>query len=138
MFFEGPIPQHLIETAMNVEDHSSGAKLFFTGTVRADKLDGSTVKSIEFTAQQTICEMIKEQIIEESRIIHRINGAEVYHSLGVVNTGQPCFLVYVRCEHRREGFEALRYIVDEFKKRCPVFGKELLENGQYQWKENKL
>ena len=138
MFLEGPIPQRLLEAAMNEKETASGARLFFAGTVRADDFNGSVVKAIEFTAQQTLCEMIKEQIIEESRIMYSINSAEVYHSLGRVNAGQACFLVTVQCGHRREGFEALRYIVDEFKKRCPVFGKELMENGQYQWKENTL
>ena len=137
MFFEGPIPHSLIEEILSTPDTSTGAKLFFAGTVRDDHIKDSTVAAIEFTAQQSICEKIKQQIIDESKRIHKITEAKVFHSLGVVETGKVCFFVSVASGHRKEGYAALQFIVDEVKKRCPIFGKELLENGLHQWKQNK-
>jgi len=40
--------------------------------------------------------------------------------------------------HRKESFEAIQYIVNEIKKRCPIFGEEVLASGDKKWKENTM
>jgi molybdopterin synthase catalytic subunit len=60
----------------------------------------------------------------------------IYHSKGIVKTGEICLFVFVSSPHRKEVFEALHEVVEEIKKQVPVFGKELFEDDSYQWKVN--
>jgi molybdopterin synthase catalytic subunit len=134
MFINGPIPFLQIERAYNESAENVGANTFFIGKVRADTSNNSVVQSIEFTAQKEIAERVVNEIIEFSRKEFEILKAEIWHSLGLVPVGEPCFLVTVSAKHREESFKALQYIVDEIKKQCPIFGKEIFKDGNYRWK----
>ena len=138
MFVTGPIPESILNAIASAESDKTGAVAAFIGRVRGDNIDGKTVEKIEFTCHQSIAEKTVEEIIKESKKRFRILHAEIWHSIGTVKKGEPCFLVKVLGTHRRESFAALPYIVDEVKSRCPVFGKEILPDGQYKWKENKI
>lgn len=137
MFIDGHIPISLIEKAFRASEENAGASTCFIGKVRADKKNGIKVQSIEFTAQKEIALRIASEIIEFSKEKMGIINAEIWHSLGLIYTGEPCFLVIVTGKHRKESFEALQYIVDEVKKLCPIFGKEFFNDGTYQWKKVK-
>ncbi len=134
MFINGSIPFAQIERAYNESEENGGASAFFVGKVRADISNNSVVRSIEFTAQKDIAERVATEIIEFSRKHFGILNAEIWHSIGLIHAGEPCFLVLVNAKHREESFEALQYIVDEVKKQCPIFGREILNDGNYQWK----
>ena len=135
MFINGPIPNNLL--IASTERDAEGAIAIFIGKVRADRIDNDIVESIEFTSQPQIAISTVNEIIEESKKRFGILNAEIWHSLGIVNTGEACFLVKVMGKHRSESFAALPYIVDQVKSRCPIFGKEILAGGGYKWKENK-
>ncbi len=137
MFLNGPIPGALIEKELDTSEAQAGATAIFIGKVRADKVKSSVVRAIEFTAQQNIANKTAVEIIEGCKKEKGVLNAEIWHSLGNVLSGQPCFLVIVNSKHRKESFEALQWIVDEVKKQCPIFGKEIFEDGRYQWKKNK-
>lgn len=136
MFNEGPIPEEVIMEIIKASQTGIGAQTFFIGRVRPDKKCNSTVESIEFTAQKEIAENTAKDIISKSKEKYGILGAEIRHSLGKVNAGNCCFLVTVYGKHRKESFQALEFIVNEVKSRCPIFGKENLNNGSIKWKEN--
>ncbi len=138
MFVSGPIPAVILNAVASTESDKTGAVTAFIGRVRGDTIDGKKVQEIEFTCHQSIAEKTVEDIIEESKKRFGILHAEIWHSIGTVKKGEPCFLVRVLGTHRRESFAALPYIVDEVKSRCPVFGKEIFPDGQYKWKENKI
>lgn len=137
MFINGPIPLRLIERASQPSDDPVGASIYFIGKVRPDNVNGLTVKFIEFTAQKELSQRIAREIIEFSKKNYGIFHAEIWHSLGKINAGKPCFAVTVSGKHRLESFNALQYIVDEVKRQCPVFGKEIFNDGTYQWKTIK-
>ena len=134
MFINGPIPFAQIERAYKNSEENEGANTFFVGKVRADIAADSVVRSIEFTAQKEIAERVANEIIEFSKKQFGILNAEIWHSMGLIHVGEPCFLVVVTAQHRDESFRALEYIVNEVKKQCPIFGKEIFNDGNYQWK----
>jgi len=134
MFVNGAIPFAQIEKVYKESGENGGANTFFIGKVRADIAACSVVRSIEFTAQKEITERVANEIIEFAKKHYGILNAEIWHSIGLVHVGEPCFLVVVIAQHREESFKALQYIVDEVKKQCPIFGKEILNDGNYQWK----
>jgi molybdopterin synthase catalytic subunit len=138
MFVNGAIPDNILYDTASTESDIAGAIAVFIGKVRGDSIGGKKVESIEFTSQQQISESVAIEIIEESKQQYGIHHAEIWHSLGNVKKEEACFFVKVVSKHRKESFAALPYIVDEVKNRCPIFGKEILSDGDHKWKENKV
>lgn len=118
-------------------DLQTGAVAIFKGQVRNDLINGEPVKIIEFTANEPLARTICVDILESAIKKYKLINAYILHSLGKIYAGETCFAVLIEASHRKEAFEALPYIVDKFKADVPVFGKEILENGTYAWKENQ-
>jgi molybdopterin synthase catalytic subunit len=116
---------------------SIGAHQLFLGQVRADEVDGKLVEGIEYSAHQEIANSIFETIKEEAFSKFEIICLHIYHSFGFVKSGEICLFVFVSSGHRKEAQQAIEYIVEEIKKRVPVFGKEFFEDESYIWKVNK-
>ncbi len=139
IFIQGPIPPEKI--SRSVEAHQSktdiGAHYIFLGQVRADEIDGQIVEAIEYTAQEELANKLAHEIREEAFEKYDISCLHVYHSLGRIRTGEICFFVFVSGAHRNAPREALNFLVESIKEKLPVFGKEIFQSGQYQWKKNR-
>lgn len=154
IFTEGPItPAFIAESiAKHATRHDIGAHEIFLGQVRADVVQGhtaasatalttdneqlATVTAIEYTAYR---DMANEQMIairEEAFARWPITCLHVHHSQGIINAGELCFFVFASSTHRTAAREAVAYVTDEVKKHLPIFGKEILEDGEHVWKKN--
>ncbi|MCB1660735.1 MAG: molybdenum cofactor biosynthesis protein MoaE, partial [Pseudomonadales bacterium] len=60
----------------------------------------------------------------------------IYHSLGAVAAGEISLFVFTSSPHRRAAIDACNEIVERIKNEVPVWGKEVLEDGEYVWKTN--
>lgn len=139
IFTEGAIPTALV--AESIAKHATrtdiGAHEIFLGQVRADVIDGGTVRAIEYTAY-------REMALERMTVIREEAFAKwpgmtclhVHHSLGTVEAGQLCFLVFASAPHRKAAREAVAHVVDRIKSELPIFGKEILADGAHVWKSN--
>lgn len=140
VFVEGPIsPQFISDSIAKHQSKTEiGAHSIFLGQIRADKKEGGVVKGIEYSAYPEMAEGIFHQIREATFEKYELTCMHIYHSLGLVPTGEVSLFVFVSSPHRRATFEALEYIVEEIKAKVPIFGKELIgESGEFSWKENK-
>ncbi|WP_236974307.1 molybdenum cofactor biosynthesis protein MoaE [Membranihabitans maritimus] len=137
-FIEGAIPPGFVAEVLTNHQlkHHIGAHNFFLGQVRADKKEGSEVSSIEFSAYEEMAVATIKTIREEAFEKYHLSCLHIYHSLGKINVGEICFFVMVSAPHRPEVYEATEFLVNEIKNRVPIFGKELLKNKSYIWKEN--
>lgn len=139
VFIDGEITPDFVASA--IAKHQSktdiGAHTIFLGQVRADVIEEQTVSAIEFSCYAEMADPILYTIREETFQKFDLSCMHIYHSLGKVNAGQICFFVFVSAAHRPQVYEATEYIVDRIKKEVPIFGKEIFETGDYQWKENK-
>jgi len=66
---------------------------------------------------------IDEDILEKLKLIiedakNKFDVIEIlfYHNIGFLNVGERIASIAVFARHRKEGFEALEYIIDEMKK----------------------
>ena len=138
VFKEGAISAEFIGDA--IAKHQSktniGAHNIFLGQVRADVIDGKTVKAIEYTAYEDMANQKFHEIREASFEKFNLTCMHIYHSLGIVNSGEICLFVFVSSPRRKVVFEALEYVVEEIKAKVPVFGKEIFEDTTHQWKKN--
>ncbi|MCW5517768.1 molybdenum cofactor biosynthesis protein MoaE [Muriicola sp. Z0-33] len=139
VFIKGAITPEFI--AESIAKHQSkiqiGAHDIFLGQVRADDIQGKTVTGIEYSAYEEMANLKFHEIKEATFNKYELSCLHIYHSMGVVQTGEICLFVFVSSPHRKAVFEALHTVVEEIKKEVPVFGKELFGDDSYQWKVNK-
>lgn len=138
VFIQGAIKPDFI--AKSIANHQSktqiGAHDIFLGQVRADEIEGKKVEAIEYSAYEEMANLKFHEIREAAFKRFKLSCLHIYHSTGIVKTGEICLFVFVSSPHRKEVFEALHEVVEEIKKQVPVFGKELFEDDSYQWKVN--
>ncbi len=139
VFIEGAIPPSKI--ADSIAKHQTktniGAHNIFLGQVRADNIEGREVKAIEYSAYNEMALKEFHKIREATFKKFDLTCMHIYHSLGVVKSGEVCLFVFVSSPRRKEVFKALEFVVEEIKANVPVFGKELFEDDSYKWKVNK-
>lgn len=137
-FVEGPISSEKIAESIAAHQHKTqiGGHSIFLGQVRADEKDGKQVQSIEFTAYPEIAEQKIAEIREDIFARHDLVCMHIYHSVGTVKTGEICFFVFTSSRHRKPAQLACDELVERFKAEVHIWGKEILEDDSYQWKEN--
>lgn len=139
VFIQGEITSEFIANA--IAKHQSkteiGAHNIFLGQVRKDEVEGQSVSAIDFSCYEEMALKKINDIREETFSKYDLSCMHIYHSLGTVNVGEICFFVFVSAAHRPQVYEATEYIVNRIKDEVPIFGKELFDNGEYQWKKNK-
>ena len=60
------------------------------------------------------------------------------HRVGELEVGDVSVAIVVSSPHRAEAYDASRYIIEEIKKRLPVWKKERYSDGAEEWVEGRL
>ena len=138
VFREGAISPEFIANSIEKHQHKTGigAHNIFLGQVRADQVGDTQVGAIEYTAYTEMANKVMHEIRERTFEKFELTCMHIYHSLGVVKTGEVCLFVFVSAPHRKVTFQALEYVVEAIKAEAPVYGKELMEDQSHQWKVN--
>ncbi|WP_298900476.1 molybdenum cofactor biosynthesis protein MoaE [uncultured Psychroserpens sp.] len=138
VFIEGAISAEFIGNS--IAKHQSkttiGAHDIFLGQVRADQIEGKTVKAIEYTAYEDMANSKFHDIREATFKKFNLTCMHIYHSLGTVKAGEICLFVFVSSPRRVDVFNAIEYLVNTIKEQVPIFGKEIFEDQSHQWKVN--
>ena len=74
------------------------------------------------------------EIAEEAKQRFSLIDCAVLHRVGRLEIGETSLLVAVSAGHRAEGFEGGHWLVNEVKKRVPVWKKEVWTDGE-EWIE---
>lgn len=138
IFHEGAISPDFI--ANSIAKHSTkkdiGAHAIFLGQVRADEMEGKKVIAIEYTSNLTMALETMHAIREDIFSKYALTCLHVHHSLGKVLAGEICLFVFASSRHRKDATHACSEIVERIKATLPVWGKEILDDNAYRWKEN--
>jgi len=129
------ITRHRLEVAdllAEVQSPERGGTCVFLGTVRND----AGVTSIDYSAYESMAVEEIERILAEAH--ERWPGSRVMlqHRLGVIPVGEASIAIAAAAPHRDEAFAACRYVIEEVKKRLPIWKKELRADGSEQWVES--
>lgn len=139
VFLEGPISPAFIGDS--IAKHSTkkdiGAHSMFLGQVRKDEINGKAVIAIDYSAYEEMAEEKFHEIREDAFAKYALTCLHIYHSLGRVMAGEISLFVFTSSKHRKDAMEACTYIVNRIKDEVPVWGKEILEDESFAWKENK-
>ena len=137
IFVEGPIAAQFI--ADSISKHSTkksiGAHSIFLGQVRNDRIDEKEVMAIEYTAYTDMANERMAEIREELFSKYALTCMHIYHSLGMVKSGELSLFVFTSSAHRNAAIDACEEIVERIKKELPIWGKELFDEG-YVWKSS--
>lgn len=138
VFLQGAISPSLI--ADQIAKHSTktniGAHDIFLGQVRADVIAGRTVVGIEYTTYEEMALEKMHEIREAIFAKYPLTCMHVFHSLGHVKTGEICLFVFTSAAHRRAAIDSCAELVERIKAELPVWGKEIFDNAEHQWKVN--
>lgn len=139
IFTEGAIPAQKI--ADDIQKHATqtqiGAHSIFLGQVRADNKEAGSVTAIEYTAYTEMALEKMAEIRETLFAKYALTCMHVHHSLGSVAVGEICLFVFVSSQHRKAAIDACEELVEAIKFQLPIWGKEILDNEDSTWKENK-
>ena len=118
--------------ANSIAAASNGATAIFLGTVRSSN-EGRAVTGIEYSAYDEMATLEMKSILDEARERFSIADATIEHRLGELRVGDASIGVAVVHPHRAPAMDALRYIVDETKKRAPIWKLEHYADGSREW-----
>ena len=99
---------------------SAGAVLDFWGIVRRLE-DGLEIEGIEYEAHREMAEHQLKRIAEQAAEGFELQGVFVYHRIGFIAAGEPSLFLRVYSLHRQEAFRASQWIVNELKKKVPIW-----------------
>jgi len=115
-----------------------GASIFFTGTVR-DVNENKKVTGITYDVHDEMVIKSFEEIYQEASEKLKITNKAVFieHTKGYLSLGDISILIAVACKHRDQAYVLSRYIIEEIKKRSPIWKKEHYENQTTEWLKGK-
>ena len=111
-----------------------GAIIYFVGTVR-DLNENKKVTGITYDSRDTMVIKSFEEIYKDAELKLKIKDKAVYieHVKGYLGLGEISIIIAVACPHRAETYILSRYIIEEIKKRSPIWKKEHYENEESEW-----
>jgi len=113
-------------------DPACGGYAAFEGWVR-DHNEGERVRRLEYEAFEALALREGERILAEARARFGVTRAACVHRVGELAVGELAVWVGVSAPHRDEAFRACRYIIDEVKRRLPIWKKEHYASGDSGW-----
>jgi molybdopterin synthase catalytic subunit len=109
-----------------------GATSLFLGTVR-DHDEEKAVHGIEYTAYEKMAGAELRRIVEEAAGLYPGVRLAVEHRLGELAIGDISVAIAVAHAHRTPALDAGRYVIEELKKRVPIWKREAFEDGTREW-----
>jgi molybdopterin synthase catalytic subunit len=115
-----------------LKDDGAGAFASFEGRVR-NVNEGRPVLSLDYEAYTALAEKEGERILAEAGTKFEILSAACAQRTGTLVPGDLAVWVGVIAGHRNAAFDACRYVIDELKKRLPVWKREHYGDGSSGW-----
>ena len=110
------------------------ALIYFVGTVR-DLNENKKVTGITYDSRDSMVLKSFEEIYKDSEIKLKIKDKAVFieHVKGYVSIKEKSIIIGVGCKHRNEAYNLSRFIIEEIKKRTPIWKKEHYTNEKSEW-----
>ena len=111
-----------------------GAIIYFVGTVR-DLNENKKVTGITYDSRDTMVIKSFEEIYKESETKLKIKDKAVFieHVKGYVAVKEKSIIIGAACKHRDEAYNLSRFIIEEVKKKSPIWKKEHYTNEESEW-----
>ena len=111
---------------------SDGAIDLFLGVVR-DHNDGAAVSGMHYDAYVEMAEATLREIVNEAAGMDGVGKVAAVHRIGELAIGEVSVAIASSAPHRAQAFAATRYVIEEIKKRLPVWKQERYLDGEPKW-----
>ena len=115
-----------------VSGASHGAVLLFLGVVR-DVNDGREVSGIEYSAYEPMAARELSDIAQAAEARFASSAVAIEHRLGRLALEEVSVGIAVAHPHRAVAYDASRWIIEELKRRVPIWKREQYLDGQREW-----
>ena len=125
-----PIDVAVLTREVSAEDR--GAVSIFLGTVRNSN-EGRPVNGIDYSAYDAMAVAEMTRIADEA--VARFRGVRiaVEHRTGTLEVGDVSVAIACAHAHRAEALDANRYVIEELKRRVPIWKREHYVDGTSEW-----
>jgi adenylyltransferase/sulfurtransferase len=113
-------------------DSAAGAISTFVGIVRNHN-EGRPVQRLEYESYPELAQREGERIVAEALAKFPILDAVCVHRTGTLEIGEVAIRAETAGAHRREVIRACEWIVEEVKRRVPIWKKEHYADGDSGW-----
>jgi molybdopterin synthase catalytic subunit len=115
-----------------VADPGAGATALFLGTVR-NTHDGRPVTGIDYHAYSGMADRHLHAIVIEASQRYGACAIAVEHRVGYLGLGEISVAIAASHERRAPAFAAARYVIEEIKRRVPIWKREHYVDGTREW-----
>ncbi len=124
-------PIDIAALAQSVHAPDRGAIATFAGLVR-DHHAGRAVASLSYSAYGSMAEQVCAEVCAEAEARWPVRVA-LAHRIGELAIGDAAVGIAVGSSHRDAAFEACRWVIDEVKRRAPIWKRERYADGSEAW-----
>ncbi len=124
-------PLDLAGLMASVQSPARGGVACFLGAVR-DHHAGRQVLRLRYSAYEPMAEAELARIVAETESRWPVAVA-LRHRVGRLEVGDAAIAAVAAAPHRDEAFAACRYLVEEAKRRVPVWKQEFYADGSVEW-----
>ena len=124
----------LSEAEKFISSSDFGASIYFTGTVR-NQNNNKNVIGITYDSHDELVLKSFTEIYNRADEKLKIKDKSVFiqHAKGYLNLEEISIIIAVACKHRDEAYVLSRYIIEEIKKKTPIWKKEHYADNQSEW-----
>lgn len=94
------------------------------GSVRPDRIERGVVEHLDYEAYPGVAELVIAKIAAEAEDLFGAERTAVLHRVGRLVPGEIAVVTAAACGHRDTAFLACRYLIDEVKRRAPIWKRE--------------
>ena len=110
----------------------NGATVLFVGTVR-EVNEGRAVTGIDYAAYSVMAESELAAIAAEVAAQWGTTDIVAEHRIGTLGLGEASIAIAVGHPRRAAAFDAARAIIEEVKRRVPIWKREHYADGTREW-----
>ena len=126
------VPLSVTEHEDAVADKAAGAVVSFAGVVR-DHDGGRGVRDLDYEGHPSAKTVIEEVASSVAARHAGVRAVAVSHRVGSLKIGDVALACAVSAEHRQEAFAACSDLVDEVKRRLPIWKHQTFTDGTDEW-----
>ena len=117
-----------------IQDSKFGASIYFLGTVRNVNNNKNVIGITYDSHDEMVIKSFREIYNEaDQKLDIKDNAVFIEHIKGYVGLGETSIIIAVACKHRDQAYILSRFIIEEIKKRSPIWKKEHYEKEESAW-----
>lgn len=121
------------ESSRSLPSGQYGASAVFVGSMREFN-EGDAVTGMFLEHYPGMTERYLDDIRRQAHARWTLVDSLIVHRVGELHPGDPIVLVAVWSVHRKDAFEASRWLMEQLKSKAPLWKKEQLADGS-RWVE---